>query len=118
MTGDEITLTSLRRCLRGGVPAIIATAAADGTPNVTYLSTVHLVDEERVALSNQFFSKTSRNLAENPRASVLVTDPSPTTSTASTCRSSGRSGAARCSNPSAVRSTPSLRCRACRTSSA
>ncbi|MFI5043652.1 MAG: GAF domain-containing protein [Acidimicrobiales bacterium] len=75
MTGDEITLTSLRRCLRGGVPAIIATAAADGTPNVTYLSTVHLVDEERVALSNQFFSKTSRNLAENPRASVLVTDP-------------------------------------------
>jgi adenylate cyclase len=70
-----ISLSDLRRCFRGGVPAVIATASADGTPNVTYLSTVHLIDHERVALSNQFFSKTSRNLAENPRASVLVIDP-------------------------------------------
>ncbi len=69
------SLSELRRCFRGGVPAVIATAAADGTPNITYLSSVHLVDDERVALSNQFFSKTSRNLAENPRASVLVIDP-------------------------------------------
>jgi hypothetical protein len=36
---------------------------------------VHLVDEDHVALSNQFFSKTSRNLAENPQACVLVVDP-------------------------------------------
>jgi hypothetical protein len=36
---------------------------------------VHYVDESHVALSNQFFSKTMRNLAENPRASVLVIDP-------------------------------------------
>ena len=48
---------------------------ADGTPNITYLSRVHMVDDERVALSNQFFSKTARNLAENPRASVLLIDP-------------------------------------------
>jgi len=72
---DGVSLSDLRRCFRGGVPSVIATASADGTPNVTYLSTVHLVDDERVALSNQFFSKTSRNLAENPRASVLVLDP-------------------------------------------
>jgi GAF domain-containing protein len=75
VTVDGISLADLRRCFRGGVPSVIATASADGTPNVTYLSTVHLVGEERVALSNQFFSKTSRNLAENPRASVLVVDP-------------------------------------------
>ena len=62
-------------CFEGGVPAVIATAAADGTPNVTYLSRVQLVDDERVALSNQFFSKTARNLAENPRASVLLIEP-------------------------------------------
>jgi adenylate cyclase len=54
---------------------VIATASADGTPNVTHLSRVHFVDETHVALSNQFFSKTTRNLAENPRASVLVIDP-------------------------------------------
>ena len=54
---------------------MIATAAADGTPNVTFLSKVRRVDDERIALSNQFFSKTARNLAENPRACVLLIDP-------------------------------------------
>lgn len=75
MSVDGVNLAELRRSFRGGVPAVVATAAADGTPNVTYLTTVHLVDDQRVALSNQFFSKTSRNLAENPRASILVIDP-------------------------------------------
>lgn len=69
------TLDDLHSCFEGMIPAIIATAAADGTPNVTHLSKVHYVDESHVALSNQFFSKTMRNLAENPRASVLVIDP-------------------------------------------
>jgi predicted pyridoxine 5'-phosphate oxidase superfamily flavin-nucleotide-binding protein len=57
------------------VPADIATASADGVPNVTHLSRVHMLDDERVVLSNQFFSKTVRNLAENPRACVIVIDP-------------------------------------------
>jgi adenylate cyclase len=69
------TLGELARCFEGAVPAVVATAAADGTPNVTYLSRVRAVDPERVALSNQFFSKTARNLAENPRASLLLIDP-------------------------------------------
>jgi GAF domain-containing protein/predicted pyridoxine 5'-phosphate oxidase superfamily flavin-nucleotide-binding protein len=68
-------LNAVRNCFHGVVPAVIATASADGTPNVTFLSRVCLVDNERVALSNQFFSKTARNLAENPRASVLLVDP-------------------------------------------
>lgn len=70
-----IALDDLRGCFEGATPAVISTAAADGTPNVTYLSKICLVDDERVALSNQFFSKTARNLAENPRASVLMIDP-------------------------------------------
>lgn len=71
----EPTLSDLTLCFEGAVPAVIATAAADGTPNITYLSRVQRVDDERIALSNQFFSKTARNLAENPRASVLLIDP-------------------------------------------
>ncbi|HJR23854.1 MAG TPA: GAF domain-containing protein [Acidimicrobiales bacterium] len=78
MTGSEpqpLSLAGLQQCFEGAVPAVVATAAADGTPNITYLSRVQLVDAERIALSNQFFSKTARNLAENPRASVLLIDP-------------------------------------------
>jgi hypothetical protein len=74
--GDQpIALSRLARCFEGAIPAVIATASADGTPNVTYLSRVHRVDDERVALSNQFFSKTAKNLADNPRGSVLLMDP-------------------------------------------
>lgn len=78
MTGladDILSLSDIRLCFEGAVPAVIATAGASGTPNVTYLSRVLRVDDERVALSNQFFSKTACNLAENPRASVLLIDP-------------------------------------------
>lgn len=73
--GDDLTLRGIEACFEGLVPAVIATAAADGTPNVTHLSRVHLVDDDHVALSNQFFSKTVRNLAENPVACVLLVDP-------------------------------------------
>ena len=79
MTGPpeapNVSLADLKLCFEGVIPAVVATVAADGTPNVTYLSRVRMVDEERIALSNQFFSKTSRNLAENPRASVLLIEP-------------------------------------------
>src|SRR5262249_3358351 len=72
---SALTLRDLHLCFEGAVPAVIATASSTGVPNVTFLSRVRVVDDERIALSNQFFSKTQRNLAENPRASVLVVDP-------------------------------------------
>jgi predicted pyridoxine 5'-phosphate oxidase superfamily flavin-nucleotide-binding protein len=70
-----VALLSMRACFEGAIPSVVATADAAGRPNVTYLSCARVVDDERVALSNQFFSKTTRNLAENPRASVMVIDP-------------------------------------------
>lgn len=62
-------------CFRGVIPSSLVTCSADGTPNVTVLSIVHYVDEERVALTRQFFNKTSANLDENPWAQAVVVDP-------------------------------------------
>jgi len=69
------TVGAIRRCLEGAVPSTISTCAPDGTPNVAYLSQVHYVDEEHVALSYQFFNTTRKNILVNPRATVQVVDP-------------------------------------------
>jgi predicted pyridoxine 5'-phosphate oxidase superfamily flavin-nucleotide-binding protein len=68
-------LRELAPCFEGALPSVIATASADGTPNITHLSKVHFVDDDHVGLSDQFFSKTNRNLCENPYACLLVIDP-------------------------------------------
>ena len=72
---DDLDLRDLYLCFEGAVPAVIATASANEVPNITYLSRVRMVDGERVALSNQFFSKTARTSRRTRRASVLVVDP-------------------------------------------
>lgn len=63
------------RCFQGVVPSMIATCDPEGTPNITYLSQVYLVDEHRVALSCQFFNKTKKNVLANPYATTQVHDP-------------------------------------------
>jgi putative methionine-R-sulfoxide reductase with GAF domain len=68
-------LADLSRCFQGVIPCIICTSDLQGVPNVTYASQVHLIDDQHVALSRQFFNKTSRNLDENPRAAAEVWDP-------------------------------------------
>lgn len=70
-----LTVDAIRDCLEGAVPSTIATAAADGTPNVTYVSQVDYVDPQHVALSFQFFNKTRENILANPQASVAVVHP-------------------------------------------
>jgi adenylate cyclase len=68
-------LSAIRNCLEGIVPSVIATADAEGSPNVSLISQVQYVDPEHVALSYQFFNKTRRNLLATKRASVAVVDP-------------------------------------------
>lgn len=70
-----IRLSSIQRCFQGVIPSLVASADATGMPNITYVSQVYLVDDRYVALSRQFFNKTSRNLEENPNATVEIYDP-------------------------------------------
>ncbi|GAB3257745.1 pyridoxamine 5'-phosphate oxidase family protein [Chitinimonas naiadis] len=68
-------LEQLRDCFEGGAPSMLATCSADGVPNVTYVSQVHFVDGEHVALSFQFFNKTHENILAHPYATLLVLNP-------------------------------------------
>lgn len=75
MSPRAVALESIRACLAGVIPSPLATCAADGTPNISYMSIVKYVDPERVALSRQFLNKTRANLDANPVAQVLVVEP-------------------------------------------
>jgi adenylate cyclase len=70
-----VKLDAIRACFEGVIPGTMATCSSDGVPNVSYLSHVHFVDSEHVALSYQFFNKTRQNLLANPHAELAVIDP-------------------------------------------
>ncbi len=74
-TFDHADIDEVRPCFEGVVPAIMATVAPDGTPNVAYISQVYHVDSGHVALSFQFFNKTRQNLLAHPRSTVLLLHP-------------------------------------------
>ena len=75
MTSPDVALRSIMPAFEEVIPATIATASADGTPNITYISVARFLDEERIAISNQFFGKTTSNLEANPFLAVRVADP-------------------------------------------
>ena len=75
MRTTPLPLEDLWACFQGIVPAALSTCAADGTPNITFISQVYYVDETHVAISFQFFNKTHRNIRENPFACVVALDP-------------------------------------------
>ena len=63
----------LKPAMQGVYPSTIVTCSPDGIPNITYVSQVYYYDENHVALSDQFFNKTFKNVRANPLASVLIT---------------------------------------------
>lgn len=68
-------LQEMMPAFEGVLPAVVATASADGIPNVTYISQLHYVNDQHVALSRQFFNKTARNVTENPFLQIIIICP-------------------------------------------
>ena len=68
-------LDHIASCFEGVIPATICSCDSEGTPNLTFLSIVHRLDEDHVGLSYQFFNKTRKNVLENPSAQVIVVSP-------------------------------------------
>ena len=102
---DDRLPAEIRPVLENGIPAVMVTCSADGVPNVTVISQVYYVDETHAALSFQFFSKTIRNVRENPRAYVCVCRTWPGTRIGScSSSSSARRPRARSSTPWTCRS--------------
>lgn len=64
-----------KSAMQGAIPSVLATCSTDGTPNITHVSQVWYVDERHVAVSFQFFSKTVKNVRENPYAAMRLFDP-------------------------------------------
>ena len=61
--------------MRGALPSALATVDEAGVPNISYISQVFYVDENHVALSNQFFNKSMRNISGNGIATVNIIKP-------------------------------------------
>jgi len=65
----------IKPAMQGVIPSHVVTCSRDGIPNASVISQVYYVDADHVALSHQFFNKTTRNVRENPYAAVCVTHP-------------------------------------------
>lgn len=69
------TLAALGGAFEGVFPATLATRAPDGMPNLVFVSQVHYVDDQHVAVSEQFLKHTLDNLVACPEAQAYVLDP-------------------------------------------
>lgn len=65
----------MKIAMKGIVPSTMSTCNLEGVPNISYISQLYYVDENHVAISNQFFNKTIRNIQENPLACVNIVSP-------------------------------------------
>lgn len=75
MPTKALQLSQLRDCFQGIVPSMMCTYDQNWVPNISYLSHVEYLNESRVALSNQFFNKTKKNVLATGRALLLLLHP-------------------------------------------
>ncbi|MBL8450839.1 MAG: GAF domain-containing protein [Dechloromonas sp.] len=65
-------LETIRECLEGVIPGLIATCDREGMPNLAYLSQVQFIDNQHVALTYQFFNTTRQNVLAGSPVRLLI----------------------------------------------
>ena len=70
-----IITDEIKAAMQGIAPSTLVTCSKEGIPNINYISQVYYVDDEHVALSHQFFSKSIRNIDDNPYVSASIINP-------------------------------------------
>jgi predicted pyridoxine 5'-phosphate oxidase superfamily flavin-nucleotide-binding protein len=60
----------IRESLAATKLAFFATSAQDRTPNVVPIAAFRVLDDARLLISDQFFTKTLANMKENPKAAI------------------------------------------------
>lgn len=53
---------------------ILSTSTKEGIPNTIYLKFLKVYNDEQILIANNKFSKTEKNIIENPRISFVVLD--------------------------------------------
>ena len=61
--------------LQGTFPNCLNTVDSHGIPNTSYISQVSYIDDEHVAISNQFLNKSMKNIRATKKVSVNVISP-------------------------------------------
>jgi adenylate cyclase len=72
---NQPKLSQLRDCFQGIIPALFCTHDEASEPNISFLSQVEYLDENHLALSNQFFSKTKQNILKTKNGLLLILHP-------------------------------------------
>ena len=53
---------------------ILSTSTKEGIPNIIYLTFLKVYNDNQILIANNKFSKTEKNLIENPKISFVVLD--------------------------------------------
>ncbi len=53
---------------------ILSTSTKEGVPNIIYLTFLKIYKDNQILIANNKFSKTEKNLLENPKISFVVLD--------------------------------------------
>ena len=65
----------MKPAMQGALPNCFATVNDDGTPNISFVSQIFYVDENHLAISNQFLNKSMRNILSNGISTVNIVRP-------------------------------------------